>query len=582
MPLSSIIMPHKDYLGRLIRDLRRLADVRQDDAATVVGTVFGCWRNEAFPALPRADMPFSESLANEKKVARFVEVLRALDFLEATYWLSSLYAIVADKRYRKQLAMYFTPPSLTKGLLNDLTQQGVAFSSEKFIDPACGGAAFLTPIALRMRNALTDMGGNPTEVLQHIEHHLFGTEKDSVLCELSKQFLCMALYQEITKSDHFPSFNVVQTDSLTTLSQFNDSIDVVVCNPPYRKMKKDELILLRPEYDEIIEGQCNLYGIFIGLCIRLLKKGGFAALVTPTSFLSGKDFRKLRTFLKRETEVTHIGMVSDRQGIFIDVEQETALTVLKRRHSLESVQTRSMISVVSATGQYRSVGECLLPNVGATWPIPRALEDVDLLLATSKLTFRISDYGYRARIGAYVWNRDKRPRFMSLDDVKKAKASTALPLLWSSDISATGFVDFNDSEKAKEEHRFVDLGDKQHASAVLMPSVVLQRVTSNDQSCRLIAAPVSQHIYEEYGGFVGENHVVILEQVDQTPLLDPAEMAELLRTKVIDRSFRCLSGATNVSIFELQQLPLPNPKLLRAELNKGVSMEDAARRVIGI
>ncbi len=135
MPLSSIIMPHKDYLSRQIRDLHRIAGVGEHDAATVVGTVFSIWRKEAFPALPPAGLPFSDSFAVERKVTRFVEILRTLDFLEATYWLSSLYAIVADKKYRKQLAMYFTPPSLTKGLLNNLTQQGVAFSSEKFIDP---------------------------------------------------------------------------------------------------------------------------------------------------------------------------------------------------------------------------------------------------------------------------------------------------------------------------------------------------------------------------------------------------------------------------------------------------------------
>ncbi len=582
MPLSSINMSHNEYLARQIRDLRRIAGIREYDAATVVGTVLSVWRSEVFPALTPAELPVSELFAAEKKVTRFVELLRTLDFLEATYWLSSLYAIVADKNYRKQLAMYFTPPSLTRGLLDDLEEQGVIFSSETFIDPACGGAAFLTPIALRIRDALADMGASLLQVLLHIEKHLIGTEKDPVLCELCKQFLCMALYNEITKTGHIPSFTVVQADSLTTLSRFFDSMDVVVCNPPYRKMKNDELDLLRPEFDEVIEGQCNLYGLFIGLCVRLLKKGGFAALVTPTSFLSGRDFRKLRTFLRREAEVVHIGMVSDRQGIFIDVEQETALTVVKRRHLSESVQTKSVVSVVSPTGQYRGVGECILPYGGSAWPIPRAIEDVALLMATAGLTFRISDYGYRARIGAYVWNRDKRPRFKSIVEVIEAKTSTALPLLWSSDISATGHVEFNDKAMAKEEHRFVDLGDKQHASAVLMPSVVLQRVTSNDQRCRLIAAPVSQHIYEEYGGFVGENHVVILEQVDQTPVLYPSEMAELLRTKVIDRSFRCISGATNVSIFELQQLPLPNPKSLRAELNKGVSMEAAARRVIGI
>ena len=61
--------------------------------------------------------------------------------------------------------MFFTPASLTEGLLNDLSQQGVDFGSESFMDPACGGAAFLAPIALRMRATLSARGSTPLKVL---------------------------------------------------------------------------------------------------------------------------------------------------------------------------------------------------------------------------------------------------------------------------------------------------------------------------------------------------------------------------------------------------------------------------------
>lgn len=359
------------------------------------------------------------------------------------------------------------------------------------------------------------------------------------------------------------------------------TIDVVVCNPPYRKMVAEELGHLRVAYGDVIEGQPNLYGLFINLCVRLIKNGGYAAFVTPTSFLSGKDFSKLRNFLMRNTEVVHIGMVSDRQGVFIDVEQETAMTVVRRRTEADCIQARAKVSVVSTTGQYKSVGECILPNGGAVWPIPRSVGDVALLKAASVSEFRLTDYGYRVRIGSYVWNRDKRPRYESINEVNSAKAYTALPLLWSSDISSTGLVEFEDSEMARNEHRFVDLGDKHHPSAVFRPSVILQRVTSNDQARRLIAAPVPLRLFENYGGFVGENHVVILEQVDEKCALDVSGMAKLLGSSLIDRNFRCISGSVNVSVFEMKQLPLPDPVKLQAELKKGNSMEEAAYRAFG-
>jgi hypothetical protein len=95
-----------------------------------------------------------------------------------------------------------------------------------------------------------------------------------------------------------------------------------------------------------------------------------------------------------------------------------------------------------------------------------------------------------------------------------------------------------------------------------------------------VAVHVPKRIYEAYGGFVGENHVVILEQQTSTPELSPKELAELLRTPTVDRCFRCISGATNVSIFELNQLNLPEPGRLKRHIKFGRDMATAARMAI--
>jgi adenine-specific DNA-methyltransferase len=552
------------------------------DAPALVGTVLRTWCKTAFPALPNPSLPHSKALASQPEVRAFVAILGRLSFLEATYWLSSSYAMLAGEGYRKRLAMFFTPASLTEGLLDDLAEQGVDFGSQHFVDPACGGAAFLAPISLRMRAALAARGLTALEVLRHIEKHLYGCDLDKTLCALSRHFLCMALHAEIQKTGYVPSFKVHAANSLSSLASCLGAFDVVVCNPPYRKMTAQELSPLRDTYADVIEAQPNLYCLFIALCVRLLRVGGRAALVTPTSFLSGQYFGRLRTFLVRNTDVEHIGMVSDRQGVFIDVEQETALTVLRRRAEDDRTQVLANVSVVSGTGQYTSVGECTLPNAGAVWPIPRSVEDVALLKTATLTRFRLSDYGYRVRIGAYVWNRDKRPKFDSLHDARKVKAHTAMPLMWSRDIVPGGIVRLEDTSAYDGEHRFVDLGDKEHTSVVTSPCVVMQRVTSNDQPRRLVAAAVSPGVFDTYGGFIGENHVVIIEAVSDKPALPPTKLAKLLSAHAVDRYFRCISGATNVSAFELNQLALPDPQALREALADGGSMEEAVRLAFGL
>jgi adenine-specific DNA-methyltransferase len=576
-------IPSRLALLRYIRKLGLAGQASKTAPAAIVGTALAEWCSQDFDGLPESGLPYSKKLAATPALKSFVDAVRQLGFLEASYWLSSAYAMLADDAYRKHLAMFFTPASLTRGLLDDLAEQGVDFSSQSFLDPACGGAAFLAPIALRMKDALRAKGADALTILQHIERHLYGTDLDGTLCALSLQFLRMALHAEIKATGYTPSFNVHRANSLRQLTSMFGQIDVVACNPPYRKMTSDELAPLRKEYGEVIESQPNLYGLFIALCVRLLREGGRAALVTPTSFLSGQYFSALRRFLSRSSVVEHIGMVSDRLGVFIDVEQETALTVLRRASQPCSGEVWADVSVVSASGTYESVGQSRLPATGEVWPIPRAVQDVPLLKAAGPSTFRLSDYGYRVRIGAFVWNRDKRPTFPCARDVKRARCQTAVPLLWSADISLSGHLHFDAAAAKADEHRFVDLGSRVHTSMVTRPAVVLQRVTSNTQTRRLVAAAVPQELLAEYGGFVGENHLVILEVAEGcSPAFTPNELALLLAVPAVDRYFRCISGATNVSAFELGQLALPDPQMVKELLKTGVSMREAVRTAFGL
>lgn len=573
--------PSRLALLRRIRLLGAAASELGCNATTVAGTALRLWCKEQFKSAPAPKLPSSSHLGATPQLKNFVGLLQEMDFLEASYWLSSAYSMLTDDAYRKKLAMFFTPASLTRGLLDDLAAQGVDFGKHSFLDPACGGAAFLAPIAFRMREALKAQGLSPRARLRHIERHLFGTDKDPTLCKLSRQFLYMALHEDIKDSAYVPTFTIETADSLKSQGGKLGRRDVVVCNPPYRKLAADEVALLDPAFERVTEAQPNLYSVFIFHCVRLVRPKGVVALVTPTSFLSGQYFSGLRSFLIGNTDVEHIGMVSERLGVFIDVEQETALTVLRRRVPDNRTEAQATVSVVSAEGKYTPVGTSVLPNGGSVWPIPRAVADVKLLKLAAASKFRLADYGYQIRIGAYVWNRDKRPKYETMRDVRKAKATTAVPLIWSRDISPDGYLTFDPDLKA-DGHHFVDLGDKEHSAVVRQPCVVMQRVTSNDQPRRLVAAPVSVALFVDHGGFVGENHVVILEPAVDVPQLQPTQLAKLLSTHAIDRIYRCISGATNVSVFELSQLALPDPAKLKQNLSQGGTMEEAVNRSYGL
>lgn len=566
---------------RHVRSVGLLSNGRSKDLkhlALKIDTIVALWSMQLAPNLPCEEFELTNSLAGAIEVKRFVGWLCEQDFLDGAYWLSSAYSIWSGNDYRKKLAMYFTPPSLTKRLLDDLEENGASFSTHSFFDPACGGAAFLAPIAQRMRAALKRQGRLPAEIISHVEEKLFGIDLDPMLCRMSNQFVRIVLADEIVATGTTPTFHLAVADSLTDAHKLYGTFDVVVCNPPYRKMPAEEVSKYRSEYDHVIDSQPNLYGLFLTLGLKLLRPTGIAGFVTPTSFMSGRYFSKLRIHLLENADITSIGIVSDRVGVFIDVEQETALTILKRRIDSVSTQTSPRVSVVSKQGNFKSVGSCTLPGGGCAWPIPRAEGDVELIRIISSSGYRLVDYGFVPRTGCFVWNRDKRATFYHLSEATAAGATAPYPLLWSSDITTSGKVRFGHSKKAAQEPSYVDMMNESTTSILRRPTVAVQRVTSNDQPLRLVAGVIPPNVIQQHGGFVCENHVLALESATQNPKVPLDLLVTLLGSRPVDRYFRSISGSTNVSIFELQQLPLPEPARLIALIKQGLPADEAVLR----
>lgn len=555
----------------LVRNLAPLAHRSEVTPVALTGAVLRAWFARSFPTLSKPELTAPASLVRAPAVQAFADALSQQTLLDAAYWISSAHAKLLCAEQRRALSMYFTPPLLATRVLDDLAEQGIRFEGKRFLDPACGGAAFLVPIAIRMRQALVGRK-SPSQIIAHLQTNLLGMDLDPTLCLLSRELLRAVLYREITLCGVEPKFAIRQGNSLTDAEDLFGRADVVVCNPPYRKMRAEEVAKVGTQFADVISPQPNLYGLFIAISLRFLKANGVSVLVTPTSYLSGHSFLQLRRFLLKVAYVSSVGIVKEREGVFLDVQQETAVTVLRHRPSKDTPHT--VISVISAQGNRNHIGECALPSQGAAWPIPRRPSDVQLLANIDRLKSRLSDYGYEARVGTYVWNRDQRPAYSSKNFARRYN-SGALPLLWSSDIKPGKAVEFDGTKKSRGERRFVVVSDLTHPSVIRRPCVLLQRVTSNDQPRRLVASHVGSAFFREYPGFIGENHTIALSPMRSRPELSPRLLAELLSCPQIDRLFRCISGATNVSVFELNQLPLPDPATLKIVLAQGLSMAEA-------
>jgi adenine-specific DNA-methyltransferase len=533
------------------------------------------WQQASYPHLAAERIPYgcSDFLA-EAAVLDFAAWLSDEPFNEAAYWLATAYAILVGDKLRTERALYFTPPRLADRVIDNLVGHGACLTTQHWHDPACGGAAFLVPIAQRMANALSDAGLSAYKQLEHIESHLSGNDLDPVLLQISREFLRMALSDLLTVTGRDLRLQLYRGDGLTSSTIEGLKPEVLACNPPYRKLKAAEVERYREAHGDVVEGQPNIYGLFINRTLQLAKQGGVIGLLTPTSFLSGQSFAKLRTKLLTHAETLHVDMLSDRDAMFIDVEQETAITVLRSRAPSKVVESHTRVNVLKPDGEFEDMGEYLLPNSGRPWPIPRAASDAELLKSAEPPGFKLSDYGYAARVGHLVAYRDKRRRFAQLPVSKPNRL--VVPLVWATDITQDGRFEHGRECRYSRDRRFVQISSLSDYGVIIKSVVLLQRLTSTDQKRRLVAAAVPEAWVARYGGYVCENHVIVLEPVSDDAM-PPKELAAILNTQPVDRLFRSISGASNVAISELSELLLPDPVRVKRLKTGATRFDDAVR-----
>lgn len=569
---------------RRVRTLAVLAGSAEDSAERLVRTLLYLWQQRSFPHLLPARAPWRSAVyLDSGPVLAFADWLAEQPFNEAAYWLATAYAVWVGEETRTQRALFFTPPTLADRVIANLVKQGASLAHHHWHDPACGGAAFLVPIAQGMAAALVSAKLTPRQQLARIERNLSGNDLDPVLLDLSRSFLEMAISALVQAVGIRPTFRLFQGDAL--LSEGIEALkpDVVACNPPYRKLKAEEVKRYRKLHGEVIEGQPNIYGLFINKTLQLPRSHGLVGLLTPTSYLSGPSFAKLRTKLLSSSAVLQVDMLSDRTSMFVNVEQETAVTILRVEDGHRAEASKTQVSVLESGGQFRDVGDYVLPNSGRPWPIPRAVADADLLRLAETHDFRLEDYGYVAGVGHLVAYRDERRRFAKLPDLKAIRYTgrrrpgyLILPLVWATDITPDGKFEHGRKTRYHRGEQFVQVSGLADCGVVTQQAVLLQRLTSSDQKSRLVAAAVPKSFVDTYSGFVCENHVIVLLPTRRDALA-PELLAAMLNTRSVDRVFRSISGASNVAVFELNELLLPDPEQLAAQCTVQPNMAAAVR-----
>ena len=463
----------------------------------------------------------------------------------AAYEVGQLYTLFLPETLRAKRGIFYTPPALARRLIQKAGNGGIDWEKATVIDPACGGGAFLVPAALQIIRALE--GASPAMVARNLQTRIEGWEIGQFSSWLSQFFIEAAAAPITAKTGKFIEPNIRTMDSLQCSEDEFSRFDLVIGNPPFGRMRLDTDT--RARYSRSLYGHANLYGIFTELAVRLAKKGGIVAYLTPASFLAGEYFKNLRSLLWKETRPVSLDFIESRKGVFDGVLQETVLATYRKSGRNQTAKVSAIHLGLDGLDIARA-GTFKLPKESTDpWIIARHSDDKAVVSQIQKLSSRLADWGYTVSTGPLVWNRFK-------DQLAGRKLKNCIPIIWSESVTPDGQFKFR-SEKKNHEPYFKPKDERDNWLKVSQECVLLKRTTAKEQKRRLIAAPMPSDFIDKYGCVTVENHLNMIYPVVKKPAVSIEVLSAFLNSEAADRVFRCLSGSVAVSAYEIESLPLP-------------------------
>ena len=487
---------------------------------------------------------------------------------EKHYWIASLYALLMPAARRRKLAAYFTPPHLAHYAIETLVEAGIDPGRDRILDPASGGAAFLVPLAARITRNMRQRGTRAETILRTIESSISGVEIEMDLAKLSKALLADLLHAEIRAAGRNPNISIQHADTLKLPTPEN-LYDAVIGNPPYGRVFRPTNATLKEFSAVVADGHVNLYALFLEQAMRWVKPGGVVCLIIPMSFLGGPYFASLRRRILETSHVLSIDPIDKRSDVFLDVLYDVCVLALRKKAPSEraAVPTSSLLLI----GQpHRFLGTPDIPDhvTERMWALPDKTGKQRFFQAGLET---LADYGYIARTGYFVWNREQH-RYRT----GKKPRPTEVPLFWAHNIKA------NQSCEPLDGHDSGGIGfvkiSRENPAVIHSDAILLQRTSNRRQPRRLIAATIRKAKVPGKRGFISENHtILIIPDVSKKQRIPMKMLCRLLNTAAVDARFRRISGSVSVSTKALRELPLPAAASVKAAF-QAVLDDDAAER----
>lgn len=479
--------------------------------------------------------------------------------------LGIAYKNTVTEEHKKNAGQFFTPVEISKYMTSLISSNKECI---KILDPGCG-IGILTVAAAE---TLIERNKN----IKNIE--IVGFENDINILPYSEscfEYLRTWLSERNVNFTFFLCKNdfILHNARIISSDENNiESYDLVIANPPYFKIRKDDkrVLISKP----LVNGQTNIYSIFILLSLRLLKKKGQIIFISPRSFCSGEYFKFFREKLLSTVEFKTIHLFKSRKAVFSrdKVLQENIILSANKRYHINENQLQlypepdNFIAISNSVGisdinssQVNKYEEALIiRNLKGKKIIHLPLTEIDekIIRIFSLWQDTLASCNLCISTGPVVGFRNER--FISFNE-----DLNTVPLLWLHNVGYMNCM-WPSENNFKQKGEYIISNQETKPILVINSNfVLLRRFSTKDDKRRLIAAPYIASHYKS--SFVGiENHLNYIYSKDGYLSRDETYgLAAILNSRLFDLYFRTFNGNINVSSSELRDLPMPDFELIK-------------------
>jgi len=487
------------------------------------------------------------------------------------------YTSEVTSEHKKDLGQFFTPSKIASFMSQFCTLEKHKI---KILDPGSG-------VGILSCSLIEHLIANHPRIK---EIELTAFEKDLKVisyAKLSFEYLREWLSKQNISFNYFlcaNDFILHNSSILETGATTDEKFDIIISNPPYFKIKKDDPINMAAK--SIIHGQQNIYSIFIIISAKLLADGGQLIFISPRSFTSGSYFRLFREIFFSLVEIRAIHLFGSRKDAFQrdKVLQENVIVVCSLKDNTNTNQlalpfvrkTKLQISLSNGVQDIdkRSIKAyefnklVNLKSYQKILHLPISKNDDKAIKSFKRWTNSLEKSNISISTGPVV-------AFRTVENLANKQIKDTVPLIWLNNVGKMSFIwPIKFFPKGKEKFQFIKCTPSTRKTLLENKNYIfLRRFSSKDDNSKLIATPYFSRFLSNFGLLGVENHLNYIYRKDG--VLDDNEilgLSALLNSKLFDVYFRTFNGNINVSATELKEMPLPDLKTIKAI---GMKMADS-------